>query len=96
MAVKLRHDPPISGVPAEFTVMKSMTPALCADACLALARTALIGASGPTLDPQIILGAEIEAELWLGVARYEQRLASASAAQSRASSNADGEMSNSS
>jgi hypothetical protein len=76
MTVIPRADPLISGVSPEFTVAKSMVAALFAGACRGLAQAAASGeAESPesVVDPRWLVWAQLEEELWLGVARFAQR-----------------------
>lgn len=92
MIEKPRHDPLVRGLPTEFTVAAAMVPALFAGACQALMQAAAAGGSTGerTLDPSVLVDAELDAQLWLSKARYEQRKASASRVQTDAGSKAAG------
>jgi hypothetical protein len=92
VTAKSRHDPPVSGIPAEFTVAKSMGPALYAGACRALINAAASGSGEGegSLSPDVLVRAEFTHDFWLGVARYEQRLATTAGPQERAAANAEG------
>jgi hypothetical protein len=92
MTASPRHDPPISGIPAEFTAAKAMAPALYAGACQALIYAALSGSDdeGRPISPEVIVRAQIDLTLWLGVARYEQQAALDAGRQTVTDSKADG------